>query len=256
MTKKQSVRSKYHWIPDVPDVRDHMYAKRIARLRIEPVLPTKVDLRPLCSTVESQGALGSCTGQAIVGALEFLQRATKQKQVNLSRLFVYYNERVAEGTVNEDAGAIIRTGIKSVATTGVCKETLWPYKTTKFRTKPTDVAYADAGNHKAGAYERITSLDELRHALANNRPVVFGISVYDSFESDAVAQTGVVPMPKKGEQCLGGHAILAVGYDDVAKRVICRNSWGSAWGQKGYFTLPYAYITNRGLSDDFWTILT
>ena len=83
---------------------------------------------------------------------------------------------------------------------------------------------------------------------------MFGFTVYESFESQEVAKTGVVPMPAPGEQVVGGHAVLAVGYDDSAQTFMVRNSWGTGWGQAGYFTMPYAYLTTRGLSSDFWTI--
>jgi C1A family cysteine protease len=251
------MKRTYAWSPDVPDQRDRLYAKRLTREAI--VLPSKTDLREWCSPVENQGRLGSCTSNAIVGALEFLQNFSNRKtgaHVDLSRLFLYYNERVVEGTVNTDAGAIIRTGVKSALKLGVCTEKLWPYRVTKFKTKPVAAAFMDGLTRRATSYERIESLPQLKHALARDRPVVFGISVYASFESAEVAATGTVPMPKKGEVCLGGHAVLAVGYDDRTKSVLCRNSWGADWGNGGYFTLPYAYVSSRSLSDDLWCILS
>jgi C1A family cysteine protease len=172
-----------------------------------------------------------------------------------SRLFIYYNERVIEHTVDQDAGAMIRDGIKSVSKDGAPHETLWPYVITKFKDKPSAAAYKDAKKHTAVLYERLTqSLDQLKACLAAGYPFVFGFSVYESFESDAVAKTGKVPMPKPKEKQLGGHAVLAVGYDDALKRFIVRNSWGTAWGLKGYFTMPYDYATDGNLADDFWTI--
>ena len=90
--------------------------------------------------------------------------------------------------------------------------------------------------------------------MAGGYPFEFGFTVYESFESQEVAQTGVVPMPQQTEKVLGGHAVMAVGYDDAQQRIIVRNSWGTSWGQQGYFTMPYAYLTNHQLSSDFWTI--
>jgi C1A family cysteine protease len=100
----------------------------------------------------------------------------------------------------------------------------------------------------------LNTLPQLKGCLASGSPVVFGFSVYESFESAAVAKTGTMPMPKPSEKQLGGHAVLAVGYDDAQERVIIRNSWGTGWGKKGCFTMPYAYITDDNLCDDFWTI--
>ena len=138
---------------------------------------------------------------------------------------------------------------------GVCKETTYPYVPARFKRKPTKTAYKDALKHTATEYSRVTSLDDLKAALASGFPVVFGFTVYDSFMSDEVAKTGKVPMPAKTEQVQGGHAVLCVGYDDDDMQcAIIRNSWGSAWGDGGYFYMPYAYIGNFNLCDDFWVI--
>jgi C1A family cysteine protease len=239
---------KYHWLPDLPDNRDFVYKHSYASL------PTRIDLRSCCSPVEDQGNLGSCTGNAIVGAMECLENIGKQHFVDLSRLFVYYNERAMEGTIRQDAGASIRDGVKSLANLGVCTEPLWPYNISKFRYKPTIKCFHDGLTRKITSYSRINTLSDMKNCLASKFPFVFGFSVYDGFESDAVAKTGIVNLPAKGEKLLGGHAVLCVGYDDATQRFLVRNSWGSGWGQKGYFTIPYAYLINRNLSDDFWTI--
>lgn len=160
-----------------------------------------------------------------------------------------------EGTVDEDAGAMIRDGIKSVAKQGAPHERLWPYDLKKFRTKPSAPAYADARKHPAVLYERVAwDLQQLRGCLAAGYPFVFGFSVYTSFESAAVSKSGHMPMPKPKEKVLGGHAVLAVGYDHPKRRFIVRNSWGKTWGMSGHFTMPYAYLLDENLSDDFWTI--
>jgi C1A family cysteine protease len=257
-TKKvvASKRSKlkrfgYGWVPDVPDQRDYLLS---AVLRVPAKLPPLVDLRPLCSKVEDQGQLGSCTANALAGALEFLERKDKVSFEDFSRLFIYYDERAVEHTIQSDSGAMIRDGIKTLDKQGVCSEKKWPYIISKFRVKPTPACYKDAANHKITSYHRIITLDEMRACLAEGFPFVFGFTVYESFESQAVAKTGTVNMPKKDEQTMGGHAVLAVGYDDAKKRFIVRNSWGEGWGVKGYFTMPYQYVADRNLSDDFWTI--
>jgi C1A family cysteine protease len=256
MAKKLRTHSvqRYGWVPDLPDVRDHLYSAPIAR--IGP-LPKKVDLRSKCPAVYDQGQLGSCTGNAIAGAVQFDRMKQKLKPSFIpSRLFIYYNERVIENDVPDDHGAQIRDGIKSVATLGVCDEKLWPYVITQFGQKPPAAAFAAALKTKAASYCRVArSLTQMKGCLASGYPFVLGFTVYDAFESDQVAKTGVLNMPDTAkESVVGGHAVLAVGYDDTAQRFIVRNSWSAAWGQAGYFTMPYAYLMDENLSDDFWTI--
>jgi len=244
--------AKYGWVPDIPDFRDTMYG---AVHPIPATLPAHVDLRPNCSPVEDQGQLGSCTANALVGALEFLEVKDKVKRfVNLSRLFLYYNERVIEGSVGSDSGAMLRDGIKTLAKQGVCSETNWPYNIANFTKKPPQGCFQEALTYQILTYARLNTVDEMRATLADGFPFVFGFSVYESFESQQVAKTGVVNLPEAGEKQLGGHAVLAVGYDDANKRFTVRNSWGTGWGMKGYFTIPYAYLQNRSLADDFWTV--
>jgi len=244
------IKRKYGWKVDHLDGRDYKFSRR---LPIPAVLPAKVDLRPGCSPVEDQGQLGSCTANALVGGYEFLEIKSGVPFWDASRLFVYYFERYLEGTVGEDSGAEIRDGIKVLATYGVCPETMWPYVISKFTKKPCAKQIAEAKKHTIASYYRIDTLAEMKTCLAAGYPFVFGFSVYDSFESDEVAATGVVPMPGPDESLLGGHAVLAVGYDDSTGRFIVRNSWGM-WGDKGYCYMPYDYLTDRNLSDDMWFV--
>jgi C1A family cysteine protease len=244
---------RYGWIPDLPDQRDHLFT---APAEVARVLPPKVDLRHACPPVYDQGDLGSCTANAIAGVVQFGLLKQRQADVFLpSRLFIYYNERVMEGTEDEDAGAMLRDGIKSVARLGAAHEQLWPYVVERFAMKPTPRVYEDGERHQALLYQRLThSLPQLKSCLALGFPFVFGFSVYESFESSAVSRTGRVPMPGTSEALLGGHAVAAVGYDDRAGAFVVRNSWGADWGMNGYCTMPYAYLTDPDLSDDFWTI--
>ncbi len=241
----------YGYIPDLPDHRDYLFS---AVYHAIPKLPASVDLRANCSPIEDQKTLGSCTANALVGALEFLEKKDGVPFTDLSRLFVYYNERVIEHTVASDAGAMLRDGIKTLAKQGVCSEKNWPYILTKFKNKPTKACYSEASTHLITSYLRLQTLDDMRSCLAAGYPFVFGFTVYASFESSQVAKTGVVPMPAAGESVLGGHAVVAVGYRDSTKRFIVRNSWGTSWGQKGYFTIPYAYLTNPQIASDMWTV--
>lgn len=243
----------FGWIPDLPDHRDHLYAAPLAALQ---VLPPQVDLRPQCPPIYDQGQLGSCTANGIAAAIQF-DRMKQHLHPNFlpSRLFIYYNERVIEGTVTQDSGAMIRDGIKSVAQQGDCPETEWPYTIAQFTTKPSAQCYTDAAKYRAVQYQRLVpNLTQLKGCLASGYPFVFGFTVYDSFESQQVAHTGVVPLAAHTEQVLGGHCVVAVGYDEGQQRFIVRNSWGTGWGLQGYCTMPYAYLTDANLADDFWTI--
>jgi C1A family cysteine protease len=243
----------YGWIPDLPDQRDLLFAAPPAP--VAP-LPPSTDLRPGCPPVYDQGQLGSCTANAIAGALQFDEMKQAEADATLlSRLFIYYNEREIEGTVGTDSGAMIRDGIKSVNKLGACPEREWPYVISKFADRPPAACYTDAANHRALQYQRLTrDLGQMKVCLATGYPFVFGFSVYESFETKPVADTGVAQLPAAGERVVGGHAVLAVGYDDSASRFLVRNSWGTSWGVAGYFTMPYEYLGSRKLSSDFWTV--
>jgi len=243
---------RYGWVPDLPDHRDHLYSVPFEVLK---ALPAQIDLRSQCPPVYDQGQLGSCTANAIAAAIEFERMRQKLKDFMPSRLFIYYNERAMEGTVDSDSGAQIRDGIKSVATLGDCPEAEWQYDIAKFTVKPPASCFNDAAKVKAVSYSSVVqSLNQLKGCLAAGFPFVFGFSVYEGFESQAVAETGVVQMPGPNEQMIGGHAVLAVGYDDSQQRFLVRNSWNTTWGMQGYFTIPYSYLTDPNLADDFWTI--
>lgn len=243
---------RYGWRKDLPDQRDHLYAAPLQGA----VLPSSVDLRPGCPTVYDQGQLGSCTANAIAGALEYDQIKQKLPEATPSRLFIYYNERVMEHSVSEDAGAEIRDGVKSVNKQGACAELLWPYDISQFAARPTAQCYNAAKAHRTVSYQRVSqSLTQMKACLASGSPIIFGFTVYESFESDAVANTGIVPIPGRHESVLGGHAVLCVGYDDSTQSFTVRNSWG-VWGDKGYCYMPYAYLLSASLASDFWTIKT
>ena len=239
---------KFGWVHQLPDQRDLKFKVT------EPVaLPNIVDLRPLCPPVYNQGNLGSCTANALAGAYEFEQMKQKEKYSVPARLFIYYNERVIEHTVKSDAGAIIRDGIKTMVSQGVCPESMWQYDENKFAVKPPCKCYLTAKKNEIKQYLSLSdSLPDIQQCLALGFPIVFGFTVYESFMSDQVAQTGIMPMPKPDETVEGGHAIMAVGYDISKQALIIRNSWGTDWGLKGYFYMPFGYITTANLASDFW----
>lgn len=249
----ESKPRKYGWKKDPKSFMDH--PRFVATVNVKS-LPTKVDLRTKCPPVYDQGDLGSCTANALACAYEFDQMKQKNKFFMPSRLFIYYGERVIENDVGEDNGAIISDGVTVLATKGVCPESEWAYDITKFATAPPANCFTDALKHKCGAHKRIMQdLNQMKQILSTGIPFVFGFTVYESFESDAVAANGMMPMPKHNEQQLGGHAVIAVGYDDTKKVFIVRNSWGPTWGDKGYFYMPYQYMLRPDLASDFWAIV-
>ena len=218
------------------------------------VLPASVDLRTnkAMPPVYDQGQLGSCTANSLGSLIQFNDGSFGTP----SRLFIYYNERKMEGDIPDDNGAELSDGVKSLQKWGVCPETEWPYIINKFATAPPAQTYTDALKHRAIVVQSIhDDAQSMKSALALGHPFCVGISVFESFESDAVAASGVVPMPNQAtEQNLGGHAVAVVGYDDHKQVWILRNSWGSGWGQHGYFTLPYAYLLDPNLASDMWVI--
>jgi C1A family cysteine protease len=253
------------WVPDLPDHRDFAYAAPTAVLK---ALPAQVDLRSQCpKTVYDQGRLGSCTANAIGGAIEFDQIKQGQHEATPSRLFIYYNERAMEHSIQFDAGAQIRDGIKSVAKLGACPESMWPYDDTppetdgapcptcKFAQKPTPNCFTEALKHQILVYRRLPQdANTMKGCLASGYPFVFGFTCYSNLPFQTT--TGQIPMPTSQDHVIGGHAVLAVGYDDAARTFTMRNSWGPTWGKGGYGFIPYAYLLDGGLSDDFWTIRT
>lgn len=264
---KSNNQRKYGWKRDLPDKRDikHCFKKLGYHfgnyyIPYKVSLPSKVDLRSKCPDVYDQGDLSSCTANAIAAAYEFdeIKQATDTNPhiFTPSRLFVYFNERKMENTIDTDAGASIRDSAKTINQTGVCHESLWPYIISKYTIRPTKRCYEDAKTHKSIEYKSVNQdINDLKSCLNSGFPFVFGFMVYESFETDNVKKTGKMPMPNlKLEKAVGGHAVMAVGYDDSINSFIIRNSWGTAWGDKGYFYMPYDYIVDNDLSSDFWTI--
>jgi len=236
------------WKADKKDTRDYKYQVTAN------TTPNIVDLRSYCSPIENQGSLGSCTGQSIAGAIELLNKRSG-KPTDVSRLFIYYYERLMMGTVNYDSGAYIRDGIKATNKYGASLESYWPYNINKFKQEPITEAKNDALNRKVTRYERVADFNGCIDALTSGYPVIIGFYVYDSFMTPTVARTGNMPYPNtRREKLLGGHAVLLVGYDKNKKVFIARNSWGTGWGDRGYFYMPFQVIQNTNMSSDFWII--
>lgn len=250
---------RYGWVPDTLDHRD----RRMVCSVVHETAPVFADLRPYMPPVYDQGSLGSCTANAIAGAIEYDFRKQNRPIWTPSRLFIYYNERVLEHTVSIDAGAQIRDGIKTINKWGVCHESRWPYVTSRFATSPPPSAYGEALLHTSLEYSRVDQTNiGIKACIAHGYPVIFGFSVFADFESEKVASSGILPMPGVADKPLGGHAVLIVGYNSGPIMVngippghfLVRNSWGSDWGMHGYFAMPQDYVLSTRYADDFWSI--
>ncbi len=249
-----SINRKYGWRPSRPSP-EPWYLHHNLLCSGEP-LPKSVDLRPTDSPIYDQGELGSCTATAICGAVRFGAKKINLPMKDPSRRFLYYNERVIEGDTGSDAGAMILDGLTTAHELGICPEDDWGYDPTQVLSKPSDLAYRDAPAIRVESFTSINpQLQQLMQCLANGFPFVFGFTLFESFESDKVAQTGIMPMPDVDtESRVGGHAVMCLGYDQGDKTFLVRNSWGTKWGMDGYFKMPFAYM-NPTLATDFWTLV-
>jgi len=273
------------WLPDYPDFRDYtleigeneelnLLLSTIGLDRVDlTTLPSSVDLRKWCSPIENQGQIGSCTANAGTGVVEYFENRAFGRYLDASRLFLYKATRNF-AKLTGDSGAFLRSTMGALALFGVPPEDYWPYtdKVPDFDKEPTAFCYSFAANYKSIKYFRhdatnLTNeavLDSIKKALAAGIPSMFGFTVFNSISQ--AGTTGKIPFPCRNEKILGGHAIVAVGYDDsmIIKNTTCgyqtqgalliRNSWGTGWGVKGYGWLPYEYILKEAACD-FWSIL-
>jgi C1A family cysteine protease len=264
MTRPRKIQG-YGWRRDLPDPRDRIYTPPKGTIVAGAgALPGTVDLSEHMPPIYDQGQLGSCTANGIARCLEYEALRQSEHAVTPSRLFIYYGEREIEGSVQWDAGAEIRDGIKVVASQGAPSETDWPYDIGRFTERPPEVAYADALNHQAIEYQRIVVGGPgapMRSAIASGLPIVFGFSVPASFEDGSWdPRAEPLPLPGAGAQFIGGHCVTISGYDFTRSRFNvpafqCENSWGPGWGMSGRFWMDYRWFTpSRGLTDDLWVI--
>lgn len=281
-------RRSMGWLPDYPDIRDYTFeSKELLRsdeIRdlVEPVgitrvdestLPSSVDLRRWCPPVEDQGGIGSCTANAGAGVVEYYERRAFGKHLDASRLFLYKVTRNL-AQLQGDSGAYIRSTMGALVMFGVPPEKYWPYtdKDPGFDHEPSAFCYSFAHNYRGIRYFRhdpadlskVEVLESVRRALAAGVPSMFGFTVYSSI-SQAQADGGI-PFPSTNDRVMGGHAVVAVGYDDKVEvrnadgdsptegALLIRNSWGERWGDKGYGWLPYEYVLKE-LAVDFWSML-
>jgi len=256
-------KRRYILARDTPDARDSIYSPKKHELHRK--LPTHVDLRKRCPRVQDQGDPGTCTAHAVAAALAFEQRFHRVKVITPSRLFIFYNERALTGQKSVKCVVRLRDALKAVSKSGVCPEVMWPYHEDSrvLRLKPSKDAFQAAGSYKIAKYHRIpighlkpeAFLRHLKHCLADGHPFVFGFMLYSGFETEEVKKSGIMPIPdRKHEKLIGGHAVMAVGYDDRKKALLVRNSWGTDWGIKGHFWMPYDLVKDPTYAHDFWTV--
>jgi C1A family cysteine protease len=242
---------RYGWRRDQPDGRD-LYVRSAPSGARFPVRSNMLSLMP---PVYDQESLGSCTAQAAAALLQSTEIERGAKPLVPARLQIYWCTRDLQGTVAEDSGATLRDTIKSVHKFGYCYEDLVPYKIANFKRPPSRQAMKVAQKKRVISYARVPQLlNALKEQLIRKNPIIFGFSVYESFEGKDVAKTGIVPLPERGESMLGGHAVALIGYDDEKGGFLVRNSWGKTWGDQGNCWMPYAFILSPDLAADFWTI--
>lgn len=243
---------KYGWNPDIPDKRD---LKKICRL-----IPTAEEIDLSISShmppVFDQGELGSCVANATGAAFAYDHLKEHGEIYIPSRLFIYYNAREIENSINSDDGCQIRDAVKQLAALGTCHEDMWEYNISKFATKPTKKCYSEALKNQVLRYQRVNQTQQdIESVLFSGYPVVFGMAVYEGLESEEIKKTGILPMPDlENEKSLGGHAVMIVGYNRPKRKFKIRNSWSADWGIKGHFWADYDYILDSDLCDDFWVL--
>jgi C1A family cysteine protease len=226
-------------------------------VRYEPgdlALPATLDLTHNCGPVYEQGAIASCTAHAVSSAMTWLGNRDGAPIALPSRLFIYYNARRFLDEQATDAGATMRNAIKSISKIGTCPETEWPYDVAQYATAPPQRCYA-AATTRALSYRRIErNLIHLKTCLAEGFPFVFAMVAYQQPFEAAASNGGQLPMPSSDPGPSGGHAVMAVGYDATAIKAL--NSLGTAFGDNGFFYIPFAYFTQTSpeLTYDFWTI--
>lgn len=222
----------------------------------QPQHQARVDLRPLCSPVEDQGTIGSCTANAIVGAVEYIFNITSGGYVDLSRLFVYYNARRMSDRENDDCGSSMAHAMAAFLAHGACPEDVWSYDKARWDMKPSDQAYQSALMLQRMHYGRVAPNDMRRAVLASGLPIIFGMGVPEHLMMTVGAQTGHMPAPDDGkwEEPDGGHAMLIVGFDDALNGWIVRNSWGPDWGVGGHVLIDYDVMDYYAQPSGYWVI--
>lgn len=273
----------FGWLPDLPSINDytseHKKVKpllaKVHKSGAKSTLASSMDLRAWCSPIEDQLNLGSCTANAGVGMAEYYERRAFGKYINASRLFLYKTTRELLKSTG-DTGAFLRSTMEAMVLFGLPPEDYWPYVVANFDNEPSAFLYSFGQNYQALNYYRFDPagtakpalLNSIKTSLASGLPAMFGFTVYNSYTQASVANKGAIPYPVAGEKVVGGHAVVAVGYNDALQiknstagakattgALLIRNSWGTGWGDAGYGWLPYDYVL-KGLATDWWALIS
>jgi C1A family cysteine protease len=218
-------------------------------------LPSSVDLSPKMMPCYAQLGIGACASNVGAAAMQYDMIRQGLDVFMPSRLYLYWNARNLNRTVDSDSGSTLHEVTQVLTTLGICPESEWPYDTDRFTDKPPQVCYDDAQKCKALHVRWVPQdINSIKGVLASGLPVTIGIMAFSSIESATVAKTGVIPMPQKSDKFMGGHALLLVGYDDATQMLKARNSWSPAWGSEGYGFLPYSYALDSTLAAELGTV--
>jgi C1A family cysteine protease len=238
-------------LPDDRDVKFTMTLRALAKQNLPVIFDFRQQYPRFMPGILDQGCLGSSTATACSNAIRFVMRKEKARDLEPSRLYMYWFARFVERlSTDEDTGVSLRHLLASIQTYGICDESLHPYNVNTYKTKPSNSCIRSAtANATDFKYLSVNcNLSSMKQCLYAGLPIIFGMDVYESFESDKL---GVVPMPGSSEILLGSHVALIVGYDDGKQHFIVMNSWGTHWGDNGYFYLPYEYLQYMC---DLWTV--
>ncbi|MEL7199713.1 MAG: C1 family peptidase [Pseudomonadota bacterium] len=230
-------------------------AQSVGSSALGRTLPPRVDLRKYCSPVEDQGRTNSCVANAVVGALEILQRKQGHSSQDLSRLFSYYNARLFHGQKPEDKGTYVHFAMASLVAQGICEARMWPFSSTVINDPPTQACYQNAQHYRGVEFAEIQKGTPLTHIIAQEIPVVIAVRLprqayLSAHQTDLMALPEGDGMPHQH----GNHAMVVVGYDLEQKTYLVRNSWGTRFAKDGYFHMPMSIFDHASLAGQQWAI--
>lgn len=216
------------YIKDRHDPRD----KHVALLGLPATIPVAASLRDHVVEVLDQGNTSSCVAHSWAQALRIADMVAGVKDPPLpSREYLYWNARAYDGGPIADQGTQLRSCAQGIIKFGRPPESAWPFRESYINERPPWEAYREGYDARGVAgYRRVTTLAEIRQAIAAGHAVVGGTDVGESIFQ---AGDGGIYAPPSGEEVIGGHALTVVGYDANSFDLV--NSWGPGWGKQGGF---------------------